>query len=192
MLASAITATRAAGGHHLRRHDGILSAVPSVYIGMGGNLDNPRAHIQRALLELDHLPETHLQAHAGLYKSSPLGPQDQPEYFNTVALLATGLEPLTLLHTLAELEQLHGRRRSTEKHWGARCLDLDILIYDDVRMESPELTLPHPHMHERSFVLYPLAELAPELVIPGRGAVRSLRDQCHTPRIERCEETVNG
>ncbi len=106
-------------------------------------------------------------------------------------MLATGLEPLALLRALRKLEEAHGRRRSSEERWGARNLDLDILVYDDVQLDTPELMLPHPQMHLRSFVLYPLAELAPDLVIPGHGPVQALRAHCHTPPIERYEEIAN-
>jgi len=162
-----------------------------VYIGLGSNLDGPSGQIQRALMELVVLPRTRLLAHSHLYKSRPLGPQNQPDYINAVAMLTTGLAPLELLHSLRKLEEGHGRWRVRERRWGARSLDLDILVYGDIRLQSPELTLPHPGVHLRSFVLYPLAELAPTLVIPGHGPVQTLRDHCHTPPIERYEEAAN-
>jgi len=168
-----------------------LNARIPVYIGLGSNLDGPPGQIRRAIAELGALPHTRLLARSHLYKSRPLGPQDQPDYFNAVAMLATEYPPLELLQSLQNLEEKHGRRRAGETHWGARNLDLDILVYGDMRMHTPELTLPHPGMHTRSFVLYPLAELAPTLMIPGHGQVQALRDRCHTPVIERYEETAN-
>jgi 2-amino-4-hydroxy-6-hydroxymethyldihydropteridine diphosphokinase len=96
---------------------------------------------------------------------------------------------LELLHRLRDLEQQHARRRAEERHWGPRTLDLDILVYGDVHMHTPELNLPHPGAHQRSFVLYPLAELAPELVMAGHGPVRELRAHCASPAIELYEET---
>ncbi|MGH8413597.1 MAG: 2-amino-4-hydroxy-6-hydroxymethyldihydropteridine diphosphokinase [Gammaproteobacteria bacterium] len=160
-----------------------------VYVGLGSNLDDPAAQIKRAFVELAEPPQTRVLAQSHLYKSKPLGPQDQPDYLNAVAVLETQLEPLDLLHGLRALEERHGRRRAGERHWGPRSLDLDILVYGDIRMQTPELTLPHPGVHARSFVLYPLAEVAPALVIPGHGPVQSLRDHCHAPAIERVEES---
>jgi len=147
--------------------------------------------MQRAFAELDVLPRTRLLARSHLYKSRPLGPQDQPDYLNAVAMLSTELTPLELLQALRGLEEDHGRRRNQESRWGARSLDLDILIYGDMRLVTSELTLPHPQMHVRSFVLYPLAELAPNLMIPGHGRVLDLRDRCHTPVIEPYEDAAN-
>lgn len=147
--------------------------------------------MRRAFMELDRLPRTRLQVRSHLYKSRPLGPQDQPDYLNAVALLTTELEPLELLQALRLLEHDHGRRRHHESRWGPRSLDLDILVYGDIRLDTAELTLPHPQMHKRSFVLYPLAELAPDMVIPGHGHVRDLRGHCQTPAIEPYEEAAN-
>ncbi len=158
-----------------------------VYVGLGSNLDDPAAQINRAFVELAEPPQTRVLARSHLYKSKPLGPLDQPDYLNAVAVLETQLEPLDLLHGLRALEERHGRRRAGERHWGPRSLDLDILVYGDIRMQTPELTLPHPGVHARSFVLYPLAEVAPALVIPGHGSVQALRDRCHAPAIERVE-----
>jgi 2-amino-4-hydroxy-6-hydroxymethyldihydropteridine diphosphokinase len=180
-----------ATGARLRLQRDTLSAGVSAYIGLGSNLDTPARQIQRAFVELDNLPNTRLQARSHLYKSRPLGPQDQPDYINAVALLTTELAPLELLRALRRLEQDHGRRRIHESRWGARSLDLDILMYGDRHLVTEDLTLPHPQMHVRSFVLYPLAELAPELVIPEHGRVQDLRDRCHTPAIEPYEETAN-
>ncbi len=154
-------------------------------------MDAPAKQIQRAFAELDSLPVTRLRARSHLYKSRPLGPQDQPDYLNAVAMLTTELAPLELLQALRRLERDHGRRRHHESRWGARSLDLDILVYGDLRLVTTGLTLPHPQMHVRSFVLYPLEELAPDLMIPGHGRVRDLRDHCQTPAIEPYEEAVN-
>ena len=168
-----------------------MSAGVCAYIGLGGNLDVPYKQIQRAFIELDNLPRTHLQSRSHLYKSRPLGPQEQPDYLNAVAILTTELAPLELLQALRSLEEDHGRRRNHESRWGARSLDLDILVYGDVRLATAELTLPHPQMHLRSFVLYPLAELAPNLMISDHGRVQDLRDRCHTPAIELYKEAAN-
>ncbi|CAM3490917.1 2-amino-4-hydroxy-6-hydroxymethyldihydropteridine diphosphokinase [Halomonas lysinitropha] len=136
-----------------------------VWIGLGSNLDGPRKHVERALRELDSLPLTHRIAASRLYASTPLGPTNQPDYINAVAQLETRLSPLALLDQLQALEQRHGRVRG--QRWGPRTLDLDLLLFDDYRVTLPRLTLPHPEMVRRAFVLVPLAELAPTRVVEG-------------------------
>lgn len=160
------------------------------YIGLGANLDHPAAQLQRALIELTGLPDTQLTSHSHVYRSKPLGLQDQPDFLNAVAALQTRLEPLELMRHLHAIEERHGRRRSPDSHWGPRTLDLDLLLYADLSLQTPELTLPHPELHKRSFVLYPLAELAPDLVIPGQGTVRTLREHCNAPAIQLYEESL--
>lgn len=170
-----------------------MAAVSATaYIGIGSNLDDPAAQVARALVELAALPQTRMLGRSRLYLSRPLGPQDQPDFVNAAAKLDTDLVPLALLRELQAVEARHGRDRERERHWGPRCLDLDLLIYGELQMQTAELTLPHPRLHERSFVLYPLAELAPELVIPGHGSVQALRDGCRLPAIELYEEPVSG
>ncbi|MGM0984820.1 MAG: 2-amino-4-hydroxy-6-hydroxymethyldihydropteridine diphosphokinase [Pseudomonadota bacterium] len=136
------------------------------WIGLGSNLDGPREHVERALREFDTLPLTHRIAASRLYASAPLGPTNQPDYINAVAQLQTRLSPLALLDQLQALEQRHGRVRG--RRWGPRTLDLDLLLFDNYRVTLPRLTLPHPEMVRRAFVLVPLAELAPTLVVEGR------------------------
>lgn len=140
------------------------------WIGLGSNLDGPREHVARALEELDRLPLTRRLAASRLYASRPVGPADQPDYVNAVAHLATRLSPLALLDQLQALEQRHGRVRG--RRWGPRTLDLDLLLYDDRRLTLPRLTLPHPEMTRRAFVLVPLAELAPRLALDGQPLSR--------------------
>ena len=165
--------------------------MPAVtaYIGLGANLDGPAAHIERAFAELDRLPATRLIARSPLYRSAPLGPPGQQDYLNAVARVDTELLPETLLVRLKELEVRHGRRAGPR--WGPRPLDLDILLYADVTLATPALTLPHPGLHERAFVLYPLADLAPELAIAGLGRVRDLKDRCRETRIQRLEDDAH-
>ena len=162
----------------------------TAYIGLGSNLDNPVAHLRRALAELAELPDTRMHKRSRLYQSKPLGPQDQPDYLNAVAALQTQLEARELMQHLREIEQHHGRQRNPDNRWGPRILDLDLLLYGELTLQTPELTLPHPELHKRSFVLYPLAELAPDLIIPGHGPVRWLRERCTLPAIELYEETA--
>ncbi|MGP5017871.1 2-amino-4-hydroxy-6-hydroxymethyldihydropteridine diphosphokinase [Vreelandella alkaliphila] len=127
------------------------------YIGLGSNLDDPVSQIRQALRELDTLPLCQLVAQSSLYATRPIGPQDQPDFINAVAALETTLSPLALLDQLQGLEQRHRRRRL--RHWGPRTLDLDLLLYDQDTIARPRLQVPHPHMHERAFVLAPLEEL---------------------------------
>jgi 2-amino-4-hydroxy-6-hydroxymethyldihydropteridine diphosphokinase len=155
-----------------------------VYIGLGSNLDQPERQVQLALEALAELPETVVTAHSSLYRSEPLGPPGQPDYINAVAALETGLSPLDLLAALQGIEARQGRVREGER-WGPRPLDLDILLYGEQVSDDPRLTLPHPGLYERNFVLYPLAEIAPGLSIPGKGPLEVLLAQCHQGRLEK-------
>ncbi|WP_016915935.1 MULTISPECIES: 2-amino-4-hydroxy-6-hydroxymethyldihydropteridine diphosphokinase [Halomonadaceae] len=140
------------------------------YIGLGSNLDDPKGQLIRALEALAELPLCQMQGHSSLYATPPIGPQDQPDFINAVACLETRLSPLALLDQLQALEQRHRRRRL--RHWGARTLDLDLLLYGSQHCQWPRLTVPHAQMHLRAFVLVPLAELAstlePSLTLHGQ------------------------
>ncbi|MEW6353364.1 MAG: 2-amino-4-hydroxy-6-hydroxymethyldihydropteridine diphosphokinase [Pseudomonadota bacterium] len=151
------------------------------YIGLGGNIADPVQQITRALAELNALPATRLHSRSRLYRSKPVGPADQPDYVNAVAALDTDLPPRTLLSRLLDIERRHGRIRDGVR-WGPRTLDLDLLLYGELQHHDADLTLPHPRLHERSFVLYPLYDVAPDLVIPGYGPLRELLQGC--PRGE--------
>ncbi|MGK0247321.1 MAG: 2-amino-4-hydroxy-6-hydroxymethyldihydropteridine diphosphokinase [Oleispira sp.] len=142
------------------------------YIGLGANLDQPQQQIEQALIELALLPNTTLLSHSSLYHSKPVGPQDQPDYINAVALLDTRLEPHDLLDALQKLEQDHGRLR--KRHWGERTLDLDIILINNKIIESARLTVPHPFAQQRSFVLFPLFEISPNLIFPNGIALEQL------------------
>ncbi|MFY0992232.1 2-amino-4-hydroxy-6-hydroxymethyldihydropteridine diphosphokinase [Halomonas sp. C05BenzN] len=145
------------------------------WIGLGSNLDEPRLQVERALEALDRLPLTRRAAASRLYASRPVGPRDQPDFINAVACLETRLSPLALLDQLQALEQRH--RRVRRHRWGPRTLDLDLLLFDDRRLASPRLTVPHPEMEQRAFVLVPLAELAPTLQLPdGRRVIELARE----------------
>ena len=160
--------------------------MTAAYVGLGSNLADPAAQVRRALEELADILETRVTARSPLYRSAPLGPQDQPDYINAVAALDTSLAPLELLASLRDIERIHGRVRDGTR-WGPRSLDLDLLLYGDVVMDTLELSLPHPGLPERAFVLYPLFDVAPQLVVPGRGAVRELRDRLGSTDITRLE-----
>ena len=152
------------------------------WIGLGSNLGRPREQLGRAFAALEDLPRTLLAARSGLYRSAPMGPADQPDYLNAVALLETELEPLALLDRLQSIERAQGRQRG--RRWGPRTLDLDLLLYDELVMDHPRLQLPHPGIGKRDFVLAPLLEVAGELEIPGRGRASRLLAKC-TPRTAR-------
>lgn len=145
-------------------------------IGLGANLDHPAQQIERALAALTRLPQTRLVAHSGCYVTAPQGYVDQPDFINAVALVDTTLAPRALLDALLALELEHGRERSHRD--APRTLDLDLLLYGDAQFVEPGLTIPHPRMHQRAFVLAPLAKLAPTLVIPAAGPVSACLAAC--------------
>ncbi len=153
-----------------------MRATPvQAFIALGANLGDPVGQILQALEELARLPDTRLLARSSLYRSRPVGEPDQPDYVNAVARLGTRLAPRELLAHCLAIEARHGRRRTRRN--APRTLDLDLLLYDGLIMHEPGLTLPHPRMHERAFVLKPLAEIAPAALIPGRGRVSLLLAQ---------------
>jgi len=152
------------------------------YIGLGSNLDRPQQQLERALAELEALPRCSLLARSPLYRSDPIGPAGQPDYVNAVAALLTELSAETLLDQLQAIEQAHQRAR--EQHWGPRTLDLDILLFGDAQIASPRLQVPHPEMAKRAFVLYPLADIAPEVEVPGLGPLPQLMAACPPQGLE--------
>jgi 2-amino-4-hydroxy-6-hydroxymethyldihydropteridine diphosphokinase len=143
------------------------------YVGLGSNLDDPPMQLATALQALAELPDTRLVAVSGHYRNPPMGPRDQPDYLNAVAGLLTRLAPQALLAALQGIEDEQGRRREGPR-WGPRTLDLDLLAYGNVRLESAALTLPHPGLCSRPFVLVPLAEVAPGLHLPDGRSVAAL------------------
>ena len=136
-----------------------------VYVALGANLHEPQAQISAAQTALLELAEPGSLRHSPLYQSQPMGPTDQPPYINGVSVFETKLAPLDLLDALQAIEQTQGRVRK-EQRWGPRTLDLDILLYDHLIMNDDRLTLPHYGMKQREFVLYPLADLCPTLILP--------------------------
>lgn len=138
--------------------------MTTVYIGLGANVDGPIEQIHIALRTLKALPETQLIRCSSLYGSAPLGPEDQPDYVNAVAELETTLAPLDLLDALQAIEKIQGRIK--HRHWGERCIDLDILLYGNETLNSERLNLPHHEMANRSFVVTPLLEIASDLTLP--------------------------
>jgi len=152
------------------------------YVGIGANLGDPAGQVRDAAAALGRLPGTSLAACSSLYRTAPVGYADQPEFINAVAALDTALAPDALLTELQALESSAGRSRSFAN--APRTLDLDVLLYDDLQVETDTLTLPHPRMHERAFVLAPLVEIAPEVRIPGRGAARDWLARAAGQRVE--------
>ena len=135
---------------------------------------------------LGELPKSRLVARSSLYRSAPFGGVEQPDFVNAVAALETQLDARSLLEQLQHIEQSRGRERGGQR-WGPRVIDLDLLVYDDVVIDEPELTVPHPGIAERNFVLLPLREIAPELEIPGLGRVDRIAVNEEEPRISRIE-----
>jgi len=153
-----------------------MSAAARAFVGLGSNLEDPARQVRRAFGALAELPATRLVQRSALYRSPPLGPPGQPHYVNAVAALETGLTPRALLAALQALEARQGRVRAGVR-WGPRTLDLDLLLYGAQCLCEEGLTVPHPHLHERAFVLYPLHEVAPCLEIPGRGPLVALLER---------------
>jgi len=168
--------------------------VITAYVGLGSNLADPEIQLRSALTELNTLPQSQCLAHSSLYRNPAMTgagvPTDQPDYLNAVAALSTELSPTKLLTALQGLENQHQRQRS--ERWAPRTLDLDLLLYSDEIIDLPELTVPHPGLSERNFVLYPLAELLGERTgdfqIPGRGSLSDLLAACPRGVLEKLRE----
>jgi len=156
------------------------------YIGIGSNLYGPVEQVETAFGLLEKLPKSRLVARSLLYRSAPFGGVEQPDFVNAVAALETQLDARSLLEQLQHIEQSRGRERGGQR-WGPRVIDLDLLVYDDVVIDEPDLTVPHPGIAERNFVLLPLREIAPELEIPGLGRVDRIAVNEEEPRISRIE-----
>jgi len=164
-----------------------VDVVPhDAYIGLGSNLAHPRRQIARALRALARLPRTRLVDASPSYVTAPVGATGpQPDYVNAVARLATELPPRALLAALLAIERRHRRRREPGERNAPRTLDLDLLLYGRRRIRVAHLAVPHPRMHERAFVLRPLADVAPVLAVPGLGAARLLRRSVAGQRVRR-------
>lgn len=145
------------------------------YIGLGANMGDAAEAIEAALRRLDDAAAgVRLVARSSLYRTAAWGVTDQPDFVNAVACVATSLDARPLLDLLLAIERDAGRDRARSHRWGPRELDLDLLLYGTARIDTPGLHVPHPHMHERAFVLVPLAEIAPRLVVPGHGEAAAL------------------
>lgn len=157
------------------------------YIGIGSNLDDPRAQVLAAIDLLDRLPGCHVLQRSSLYLSAPFGAVQQDDFVNAVVALETAVPADILLACLKELERKQGRRPRAER-WGPRVIDLDILLYGAEMLSQPDLEIPHPGIAARNFVLLPLREIAPELVIPGLGPLAGIAIDEQAPAIKRLDQ----
>jgi 2-amino-4-hydroxy-6-hydroxymethyldihydropteridine diphosphokinase len=166
--------------HHLK------TAPVIAYIGLGSNLATPVTQIKSARTAIAAQVGVQELGFSSLYCSAPMGPQDQPDYINAVMAIVTESSPMALLRCLQSIENNHGRVRTGEQ-WSARTLDLDVLIYGDQKIDLPDLTVPHKGLAERAFVLYPLFEIAPQLVVPGNGSIADLVTKCPIAGLKRLD-----
>ncbi len=163
------------------------------FIGLGSNLQNPVNQLQRAVTAINELPDTRVLKSSTLYRSAPVGCVEQaglvsPDFVNAVTKIETTLAPQALLQALLDIEHQHGRERTFRN--APRTLDLDVLLYDDIQMHEHGLTIPHPQMHMRAFVLHPLLEISPEATIPGIGSAKLALDNCTDQVLERIVDAV--
>jgi len=148
--------------------------MASALIALGGNVGDVRTTFEKAISHICGMAQAELKARSSDYATPPWGEEQQDRFVNACIDVETGLDPHALLFTLHKIEARFGRNRAREQRWGPRTLDLDLLAYDDVSIDKPELTLPHPRLFERGFVLVPLAEIAPHRLIAGRTAAAAL------------------
>jgi 2-amino-4-hydroxy-6-hydroxymethyldihydropteridine diphosphokinase len=158
----------------------------TAYIGLGANLGDPARQLRRAVAALATLPATRVVVCSSLYRSAPVGVAAQPDFVNAVCALETALAPAELMQRLLDIERAFGRVRGAEQG-GPRALDLDLLLYGALILATPALTVPHPRLHERAFVLLPLSEIAPALTLPGHGGIGALLRACADQRVELLE-----
>jgi 2-amino-4-hydroxy-6-hydroxymethyldihydropteridine diphosphokinase len=161
------------------------------YVALGSNLSDPRRQVEGAFQALADLADARLVARSSLWRSQPLGPQDQPEFVNAAAGLVTTLAPQDFLASLKALERKLGKTDPAMR-WGPRVIDLDLLVFADLRVDDPGLTLPHPGLPQRNFVLYPLSEIAAELWVPGLARVCRLCERVSPAGIERLAARGSG
>ena len=160
--------------------------MADVFLGLGSNLGDREANIREALDRLARHPGIRLERVSSYYETAPIGFTEQPDFVNAVALIETELEPADLLHIVVGIENDMGRVRS--QRWGPRVIDIDLLLYNNTEADTPELTLPHPRMMERAFVMAPLAEIAPDLELPDGRKPPEVLDDLKGQRIRRLVE----
>lgn len=162
------------------------TTAKAAYIGIGSNLEDPIEQVLRARNAIAALPKSRLIAFSPLYENPAVGPGEQPDFVNAVAAIETRLSPHDLLDALLAIEADQGRVRGSVR-WQPRTLDLDLLVYGRLSIDDERLTVPHPHIQERAFVLQPLTDVAPELDVPGLGAVAALLSAVHPTRLRQIE-----
>lgn len=162
----------------------------TAYIGLGSNLDDPAAQVEQAIGELAKLDGVALQRRSSLYRNPPLGDIEQPDFVNAAAEICTSLTALELLESLQKIETRHGRQRN--RRWGPRTLDLDILLFGEQILTEGNLVVPHPHLHERAFVLIPLMEINREINVPGMGRVSDLSEAVDSKYLERISDRIDA
>lgn len=158
------------------------------FIALGSNLNNPKQQVILAIAALIQLPHTQLINHSSLYLTAPVGYDAQPDFINAVAEVETTLSPMALLNAILAIEEKQGRERSFAN--APRSLDCDLLWYDDLVMQTPKLTLPHPRMHERGFVMLPMAEIAPDLMLKKYGKISEIADKCRDQGVKKLDDKV--
>ena len=160
--------------------------MAAVFLGLGSNLGDKEANIREALERLARHPDVRLKRVSSLYEAAPVGFADQPDFVNAVALIETELGPADLLHIVVSIEDDMGRVRN--RHWGPRVIDIDLLLYNNVEIAAPELAIPHPRMMDRAFVMAPLAEIAPDLELPGGRKPGEVLEGLKDQRVRRLAE----
>lgn len=174
------------GIRNSQRHE----VATNAFVGLGSNLNDPRVELDGAIKEMDAIEATRVVLRSSYYRTAPVGFVDQPDFINAVCGLVTGLAATVLLTRLLQIEASHGRTRGPLRN-GPRSLDLDLLLYGDECIDEPGLTVPHPRIAERRFVLEPLAEIAPGLHISGQGQIMSLLARCPSQTVVRLETHAN-
>ena len=154
-----------------------VNELKTVFIGLGSNLQDPVSQLNQAIDHIRQVPQIVLKQVSRFYQSRPMGPQDQPDFINAVAKIQTTLEPMALLMGLQRIEALHQRQR-TAAHWGPRTIDLDILLVDNKIIKMKDLQIPHPHLCQREFVVYPLYEIAPDWQLPSGESMTDIKRRC--------------
>ena len=161
------------------------------YVALGSNLSGPRRRVEVGFDALAGLADSRLVLRSSFWRSAPMGPQDQPAFVNAVAGLLTRSEPRAFLESLQALEHRLGKTEPAVR-WGPRVIDLDLLVFGELKLDEQGLTLPHPGLHQRNFVLYPLSEIAAELWVPGLARVRRLCERVSGAGIERLGARGSG
>lgn len=160
------------------------------YIGLGSNIEDPRTQISTALVKIHSHEQISIQHCSHLYTSAPMGPQNQPDYINAVIKITTALTPIELLDVLQDIEQQHGRKRIGER-WGPRTLDLDIILFNNLKMDNDRLTIPHNGLAQREFVLVPLFEIEPDMIMHNGKTIASWVAQCSFERLRRLPDKID-